>query len=108
MFRSIGHEVRAMAVAFLLAGLVTGCGEPVPDERDAAMTSQSIQEVLAAHNDSLLALPQVVGTAVGRCGHALCIRVFVTDPSDAVRDAIPDSLEGYPVRVEVSEEFRAR
>jgi hypothetical protein len=72
------------------------------------MASQSIQEVLAAHNDSLLALPAVVGTAIGRCDDALCIRVFVKDSSDAVRRAIPDSLGGYPVRVELSGEFRPR
>ena len=72
------------------------------------MASQSIQEVLAAHNDSLLALPAVVGTAIGLCGDTLCIRVFVTDSSDAVRRTIPDSLGGYPVRVEASEQFRPR
>jgi len=72
------------------------------------MASQSIQEVLAAHTDSLLALPGVVGTAIGRCGDALCIRVFVAESSEAARQPIPDSLEGYPVRVEVSGRFRPR
>jgi len=72
------------------------------------MTSQSIQEVLAAHTDSLMALPGVVGTAIGRCGDSLCIRVFVRDSSDAVRRSIPDSLGGHPVQVEVSGQFRPR
>jgi hypothetical protein len=72
------------------------------------MASQSIQEVLEAHMDSLLALPGVVGTAIGQCGDSLCIRVFVKDSSEAVRRAIPDSLKGYPVRAEVSGEFRPR
>jgi hypothetical protein len=72
------------------------------------MTPPSIQEVLAAHADALLALPGVVGTAIGQCGDTLCIRVYVRDTSDAVRRAIPDSFEGYPVQVEVSGEFRAR
>jgi len=72
------------------------------------MVSQSIQEVLAAHTDSLLALPGVVGTAIGRCGDAPCIRVFVMDSSDTIRRAIPDSLGGYAVQVEVSGAFRAR
>jgi hypothetical protein len=72
------------------------------------MASQTIQEVLAAHSDSLLALPGVVGTAIGRSGDELCIRVFVTDSSEAVRRTIPDSLGGYMVQVEVSGEFQPR
>ena len=72
------------------------------------MTSPPIQEVLATHQDWLLTLPGVVGTAIGRCAESLCIRVYVADSSDAVRRAIPDSLSGYAVRVEVSGEFRPR
>jgi hypothetical protein len=72
------------------------------------MPSQTIQEVHAAHTDSLLALPGVVGTAIGRCDDALCIRVFVTDSSEAVRRTIPDSLGGFVVQVEVSGAFRPR
>jgi hypothetical protein len=87
---------------------MAGCVETAPDERETAMSSQPIQEVLAVHNDSLLSLPGVVGTAVGRCDDVLCIRVFVKDSSEAVRRAVPDSLGGHPVRVEVSGEFHAR
>jgi hypothetical protein len=108
MYPSIRREVRAAAVAFLVAGVTAGCAGRAADEGEATVVSQSIQEVLAENNDSLMALPAVLGTAIGRCGDALCIRVFVTDSSDAVRRAIPDSLAGYPVRVEVSEEFRSR
>ncbi|MBE0594409.1 MAG: hypothetical protein IH616_18625 [Gemmatimonadales bacterium] len=72
------------------------------------MSARSIEEVLAAHTEALMAMPAVVGTALGRCDDALCIRVFVTDSSEAVRRAIPDSLDGYPVRVEVTEPYRIR
>ncbi len=95
-------------MALLLAGVTAGCAEPAPDGSEFAMASQTIQEVLAAHTDSLLALPGVVGTAIGRCGDALCIRVFVMDSSEAIRQAIPDSLGGFVVQVEVSGEFRPR
>ncbi len=43
-----------------------------------------------------MAVPGVVGTAIGASG----IRVFLADP--AARSRIPDELEGYPVRVEVT------
>ena len=72
------------------------------------MTAHSIEETLATHRDSLMALPGVVGTAIGRCGDALCIRVFVVDSSDAIRRAIPDTLEGHQVSVEVSGAFHAQ
>jgi len=100
--------LRAKAVTLILISVAAGCAQSAPDRRESDMASRSIEEVLAAHTDSLLALPGVVGTAIGRCGDSLCIRVFVRDSSDAVRRAIPDSLDDYPVRVEVSGEFRAR
>lgn len=72
------------------------------------MPTRSIQEVLAAHNESLLATPGVVGTAIGLCDGAPCIRVFVVD-SAAARDArFAPRLDGYPVRVEVTGPLRAR
>jgi len=100
--------LRATAVTLLLIGVAAGCAQSAPDRRESAVASQSIEEVLAAHTDSLLALPGVVGTAIGRCGDSLCIRVFVRDSSDSVRRSIPDSLDGYPVQMEVSGEFRPR
>jgi hypothetical protein len=100
--------LRATAVTLILIGVAVGCAQPTPDGRESAMASKSIEEVLAAHADSLLALPGVVGAAIGRCGDSLCIRVFVRDSSDAVRRSIPDSLEGHPVQVEVSGQFRPR
>lgn len=72
------------------------------------MPSKSIQQVLIAHSDSLMALPGVVGTAIGRCDTVLCIRVFLRDSSATARRAIPDTLEGYPVQVEVTGEFQRR
>jgi len=55
-----------------------------------------------------MALPGVVGTAIGRCDSAPCIRVFCRDSSAPAEGAIPAVLEGYAVRVEVTGEFRAR
>jgi hypothetical protein len=72
------------------------------------MGSRPIEQVLAAYTDSLMELPGVVGTALGRCDSVLCIRVFLLDSSAAVRRAIPDTLEGYPVRAEVTGEFEKR
>ena len=72
------------------------------------MASKTIREVLATHTDSLMALPGVVGTAVGLCDGVACIRVFLTDSSAATGGRIPAQLEGYPVKVEVTGPIRPR
>jgi hypothetical protein len=72
------------------------------------VASKTIQQVLAAHTDSLMALPGVVGTAVGLCDGVACIRVFLADSSAATRGKIPAQLEGYLVKVEVTGPIRPR
>lgn len=66
------------------------------------MPPRSIEEVLAAHTDSLMSLPGVVGTAIGLCDSLPCIRVFLSDSSAVSRRKIPNRLDGYPVRVDVT------
>jgi hypothetical protein len=83
---------------------------PAPDsartERPPAVTKapppKSIDAVLAAHNDSLMAVPGVLGTAVGRCNNAPCIRVLVGRASDEIRRRVPHELDGYPVHIDVT------
>lgn len=72
------------------------------------MQSKTIEEVLAVHNDSLMAIPGVVGTAIGRCEGAPCIRVFMRDSSAARAARLSDRLDGYRLRVEVTGLFHAR
>jgi len=69
---------------------------------------RSIDDVLAAHNETLLALPGVVGTAIGVSDGVACIRVLLADSSAATRQEIPEILDGYPVRAEFTGPIRAR
>jgi hypothetical protein len=55
-----------------------------------------------------MAIPGVVGTGVGLCDAVPCLKVFAAERTPEIRDRIPDSVEGYPVRVEVTGEFQAR
>ena len=73
-----------------------------------AVTGRSINEVLAAHTDSLMALPGVVGTAIGSCDGERCIKVLVADSNPDTKKRIPDRLEGYRVRVEVTGTIKPR
>lgn len=63
------------------------------------MSQRSIEDVLRAHTDHLMGIEGVVSVGQGLCGGADCIRVGVRVPADTLRDAIPDSLDGYPVEV---------
>jgi len=88
--------------------LLAGCAGRSKPEGTQGVTSKTIEEVLAAHGESLRALPGVVGTAIGRCDGTPCIRVFLADSSEAARRRIPPQLEGYPVRAEVTGPIRPR
>jgi hypothetical protein len=66
------------------------------------VTTKSIDEVLAAHTDSLMKLPGVVGTAVGLCDGERCIQVLLVDSNSATKSRIPSRLEGYRVVALVS------
>lgn len=60
------------------------------------------------HSDRLMALPGVVGVAEGECRCKPCIKVFVVKKSPELIKIIPTTLDGYPVEVEESGEFRSR
>ena len=78
--------------------------ETSPREKRPAVTKapKTIEAVLAEHSDSLMAVPGVLGTAVGRCSGAPCIRVLVGRVTDEVRRRVPHTLEGYPVHIDVT------
>ena len=100
----MGTTARTYGAVFaLLALLLVACAR-----REDTVPRRSIDEVLAAHNDSLMALPGVVGTAIGFCDSERCITVYVTDSAAMRGTKLPERLEGYRVKVEVSGQFKAR
>jgi len=71
------------------------------------MAKRPVAEVIAAHDDSLLAVPGVIGVYEGaRDDGTPVIRVLATGLSAAARARIPETLEGYPVEIEWSGEIR--
>jgi hypothetical protein len=94
---------RVVAPMFL-AGAFATCSA----QRSATVPARSIHEVLAAHTDSLMALPGVVGTAIAQCDSERCIKVLLADSSAETKARIPALLEGYRVVVEVTGSIRPR
>lgn len=71
------------------------------------MTSKSIEQVLKKHTPGLMSIPDVVGTGQGLCNGSPCIKVLVAILSQQVKEQVPDRIEGYEVKVEVTGTFRA-
>jgi hypothetical protein len=94
-----------MIAPVLLAGMFVACSS---SQRSATVPARSIDEVLAAHTDSLMALPGVVGTAIALCDGERCIKVFLADSNPDTSSRIPPRLEGYRVVVEVTGAIRPR
>ncbi len=52
-------------------------------------------------------LPGVVGTAIGECNGAPCIKVLVAELTPELEDAIPSEFEGFRVEHDETGEIRA-
>lgn len=109
--------LRRVVAPALLAGAIAACagsstggggGDPPARRTEETLPAKSIEEVLAAHTDSLMALPGVVGTAIGLCEGERCIKVFLAEPNPATMRGIPGRLETYRVSVEVTGTIRPR
>ena len=73
----------------------------------ARMPNETIRRVLERHVQRIVSLPGVVGVAQGETDGRPCITVYVAEKSAGVVDQIPADLEGWPVVVRESGEFRA-
>ena len=71
------------------------------------MQQESIESVLKKHNDRLLSTPGVVGTALGKYRGKSCITIFVRRIDPDIRQHFPGTLDGYPVHIEKTGDFRA-
>ena len=71
------------------------------------MPSKPIKKVLEEHTNELMSIKGVIGTAEGLCNGKPCIKVYVIKKTRQLTQRIPTTLEGYPVVIEETGEFRA-
>lgn len=71
------------------------------------MQRRNIREVLTRHVAELMEIPGVTGAAEGQSHGEPCITIFVMDDSHEIQTRIPSIVEGYPVQIVGSGEFRA-
>ena len=69
--------------------------------------SQSIEASQGRLTELVMALPGVVGTAIGACGAKTCFKVYVAEMTPDVAEEIPARFEGYEVEIVRTGEFRA-
>ena len=55
-----------------------------------------------------MAIPGVVGVAIGECRGAPCISVLVVAKTPELERRLPTSLDGYPVEARVTGKIEAR
>lgn len=91
------HVAAAVAAAAVLCAGEAGADPDMPE--------RSVAEVLAAHSAALMAVPGVVGTGESRCDGSPCIKVYVEEATRALRERIPEELEGYAVVLEPTGEI---
>ena len=71
------------------------------------MAEKPIEQVQAQHTDAWMQIPGVVGTAIGLHEGRPCILIMTSVDPDQIRPEIPLSIEGYPVIIRKTGEFRA-
>jgi len=82
-------------------------GSAVGLEKPGHMPVKTIQEVQEEHTDAWMAIPGVVGTAIGECQGKPCILILTASNTEQIRKQIPATVEGYPVTVQYVGEIRA-
>ena len=77
------------------------------ERKKGSVQKRGIEEVLREHTAGIMAIEGVTGTAQGLCNDSPCIKVYVTRKTPELTARIPASIEGYPVDVEETGEFKA-
>ena len=71
------------------------------------MADKTIKDIIRRHTSELMAIPGVVGVAEGRDQDTSCIFLFVVNRSPELLKQLPESLEGYLIKIKESDKFQA-
>ncbi|MHC4425935.1 MAG: hypothetical protein ACYSYV_07555 [Planctomycetota bacterium] len=76
-------------------------------EKGEPMSGKTIEQVLKEKTDEWMGIPGVVGTAIGMFEDKPCIKILTSTKEKQLCAKIPSAVEGYPVIIEETGEFRA-
>lgn len=69
---------------------------------DSAPESRSLEAVIEEHRDRWMEHPDVTGVGIGRCDGSPCVVLYLLRRSEDAERDLPDTVGGYPVRLEVT------
>ena len=108
MLPTIKMTFMSIGVIFFAIGIESCVNKAVENGQGVdTMPSKTIEEALKQYTEELMSIPGVVGTGEGLCDGNRCIKVFVIKITPELEQKILNSLEGYPVEVEETGEFKA-
>ncbi len=98
----------ATILALIALVAITGCRSGSTNGKGGIdMPQRDVTTVMNAHVDALMATAGVAGVAIGETDdHTPCIIIYVVQLTDTLKASLPATLEGHPVRIEESGEFR--
>jgi hypothetical protein len=105
--RVAGQGFIALSSMLLVLSSVSCRQTTVEPQRGVAMPAKTIEQVLQEHTNAWMAIPGVVGTALGVEKGRPCILVYTASNTAQMRRQIPSTVEGYPVVIEYVGEVHA-
>jgi hypothetical protein len=95
--------------ATIATGIFTGCSHTGHSDLDKgqSMSGKTIEQVQDEHTDEWMAIAGVEGTAIGLFKGKPCIKILISSRTEQIRTKIPSKVEGYPIIVEETGQFRA-
>ena len=87
--------------------VTSGCRENMA-QNNSSSPKRDINAVLRDHDKELLSIPGVVGVYVALLedGKTLCLKVMLAQSNPKTEQALPKTLEGYKVLIEITGEIR--
>lgn len=94
-------------IGLVLFALTAGCQKNMAQD-NSPPAKRDINAVLRDHDKALLAIPGVVGVyvAVLEDEKTPCLKIMLARKTPEIERAVPKSIEGYPVVLEVTGEIR--
>lgn len=103
------NHLRWAVVCVCLAAAAGGCRNrpQAPAQQGEETALPSIEQAQEQLTPQVMALPGVVGTAIGACQDEPCIKVLVARRTPQLEEKIPPSFKGYKVVIDETGEISA-
>ncbi len=96
-----------LVLAVVLVWGTDGCVKRRDMHREGQMRGRSVEQVFDSHRDRLLSVPGVVGAGIAMLDDKPSLVVMIREMTPELKALIPAELDGYPVVIEITGEFKA-